>query len=269
MKATVPALLSLLALSATVTFASSAPEDTRPATTTLVMGLDIVNGIIAQGAPSRVRVPPLEDVRLQVPESFPYAIQWTKDGHAIPGANEDTYTILDAGAGDSGLYSLAGLPWPHTATGIRLDVVATGHVANYSSRIDLTNSTTQVVGFTVSGSRPKHLLFRAVGPSLAEYDVPNPARDPRIRAFNARGEPIDFAHAAVMYDWPKFFDSVGAFPLTGGESFGVAFHIGAFEPGSYTLHVHDGAGQGGTVLVEVYEFEVGPQPLEVQPAKTK
>lgn len=259
-------LLSLL-LPLSLGAAIAEPEDTRPARTTLVMGLDIANGIVAPGAPSRVRVPPLEHVDLQVPADFPYKIQWTKDGREIPGATEPVFTILNASAGDSGLYSLAGLPYPHVATGIRLDVVPTGNVANYSARLDLVGAKPQIVGFSVSGQRPKNLLFRVAGPSLAAFGVENPAADPRIRAYDARGNPIDFVHAAVVYDWSAFFTSVGAFPLAGGESFGLAFNFGQFAPGAYTLHVHDAAGEGGHVLVEVYEFEQGPQPLLVQPAK--
>ena len=65
-------------------------------------------------------------------------------------------------------------------------------------------------------------------------------------------------HPAVVVDLDAFFASAGAFPLLAGER--DAFDYGEFKPGAYTIQVSDATGQGGTVLVETYEFTAGPQP---------
>jgi hypothetical protein len=53
-------------------------------------------------------------------------------------------------------------------------------------------------------------------------------------------------------DFPAVFNSVGAFPLTGGEQAGTAYNYGNFYPGVYYVNISDDSGLGGTVLFELY-----------------
>ena len=232
----------------------------RPAgITTLTLGADVANGIIAPAPSSRVRVPPLEQVRLLVPEGWSYPIQWTKDNKPMASATGRSYPIALAATSDSGFYNITGAPFPFIATGISLDVVTPGHLGNFSTRLELAagSGVTQIVGFFVAGTSSKSLLIRTVGPSLRPFGVTKPAAQPRLRFFDAAGKEIGFTHPAVVVDLAGFFSSVGAFALTGGET---SFDYGPFPPGAYTVHVSDQSSQGGTVLVEAYEFSTGPAP---------
>ncbi|HNC23234.1 MAG TPA: immunoglobulin domain-containing protein [Opitutaceae bacterium] len=225
--------------------------------TILTMNLDIANGIVAPAGPSRVRVPPGESVRLVLPPEWPAAIQWRKNGQPISGATNATLVLGNVTTADSGLYTVTGAPFPTIACGIQLEVVAVGTTGNFSSRLRLQpGSDTQIIGFVVTGTATKTLLIRAVGPTLATFGVAGPAAQPRIAFFDSKGQPYSWARAAVVLPpeyWTGLFASVGAFPLTGGEEAYLAFDVGPFPPGAYTIHVTDASKAGGTVLVEAYE----------------
>jgi hypothetical protein len=228
--------------------------------TTLTLGADVANGIVAPAPGSRVRVPPLERVTLLVPEGWSYSIQWTKDGKAIPGATGRSYLIPLATTADSGTYHVAGAPFPFITTGIALEVVPAGHLGNFSTRLELAAGAggTQTIGFVVGGTSPKNLLVRAVGPSLKQFGLTKLAAQPRLRFFDSAGREFGFVHPAIVMDFEAFFASVGAFPLLAGER--DAFDYGAFKPGACTIQVSDAAGLGGTVLVETYEYTTAPAP---------
>ena len=236
------------------------PIFVRPSgATTLTLGADVANGIVAPAPGSRVRVPPLEQVVMLVPDGWPHPIQWTKDNQPIAGATGRSYVIPLATTVDSGRYNLTGAPFPFITTGITLDVVTAGHLGNFSTRIELApGATLQTVGFFVNGTVGKNILVRAVGPSLKQFGLTKLVAQPRLRFFDAAGREIGFVHPAVVVDLDAFFTAVGAFPLLSGER--DAFDYGEFKPGAYTFQVSDASGQGGTVLVETYEFTAGPKP---------
>ena len=227
--------------------------------TTLVLGLDVANGVIPAAPGSRVRVPPYERVTLVLPDSWTYPIQWRKDNQPIAGATGHTFAIPLATTADSGRYNVTGAPFPFIATGILLEVVPGGNVGNFSVRLELApGAGIQIVGFVVSGTSPKNLLIRAVGPTLGVFGIAKPAARPRVRFYDSTGTQIGFTHPAIVVDMGAFFASVGAFLLSGGET---SYDYGPFSRGAYTIQVADESGQGGTVLVEAYEFTTGPQPL--------
>lgn len=98
------------------------------------------------------------------------------------------------------------------------------------------------------------MLFRAVGPTLAEYGIAHPCAQPRVTCYDAQGQEITFPHPAVLIDVNALFQSVGAFPVTATELATISFDYGPLAPGAYTLHVSDATGAGGTTLVELYEM---------------
>ncbi|HEX2099979.1 MAG TPA: hypothetical protein VHF69_04925 [Candidatus Synoicihabitans sp.] len=259
----------LLVLFAALPLTSTAQDLTRRAAqgdTVLMMPIGL-HTFTASTFASRVRVPPLESVRMQVPDWVPEPIQWTKDQTAIPGATGRTLELHAAAASDSGHYGIqSGLTFPYYAPGIRLEVLPSGNVSNVSARFELSpGSPPQILGFAVNGDSPKLLLVRAVGPSLAAFGVARPAAQPRLEVFDAAGRRVSFAHPAVLYDFAAFFRSVGAFPLTGAEPFGLAFDFGTLSPGTYSLVVSDASGAGGTVLAEVYEASAAPPVVVTTP----
>ncbi|MBS0663711.1 MAG: hypothetical protein JSR48_10645 [Verrucomicrobia bacterium] len=225
--------------------------------TIITMNLDIANGFVPPAGPSRVRVPPGESVRLVLPPEWPAAIQWRRNGQPIPGATNSTLVLGNVTTADNGLYTVTGAPFPTIACGIQLEVVAAGTTGNFSSRLRLQPGTdVQIVGFVVTGTTTKTLLVRAVGPTLASFGVTGPVAQPRIAFYDSKGQLYGWVRAAVVLPpsyWTDLFARVGAFPLTGGEEPYLAFDLGPFPPGAYTIHVTDAAKAGGTVLVEAYE----------------
>jgi hypothetical protein len=223
--------------------------------TTLVLGADVANGVVAPGLGSRICVPPGDRVILLAPLEWSYATQWTKDGQPIPGATGPQLTIPLATAADAGSYTVTGAPWPYICTGALLEVAPLGHFSVLSARVELApGSSPQIVGFVVGGKSRKNLLLRAVGPSLAQFGIAKPATLPHLRYYNSAGEEFVSSSTGFPPDWDAIFASAGAFPLTGGERAGDAGSTGSFAPGAYTVHVADDTRQGGTALVEIYEL---------------
>jgi hypothetical protein len=144
-------------------------------------------------------------------------------------------------------------------------------VVNFSSRA-LTGSgaSAHVLGFVVSGAKPKDVLIRGVGPTLANFGVSGTLADPYLAVFNAAGQNV-----LVNGDWgnpgsaPAGISSpvgiyassveiaaaatrVGAFALTAGSK--DAAVLTQLDPGAYTVQVSDASGGSGISLVEVYEL---------------
>jgi hypothetical protein len=105
-------------------------------------------------------------------------------------------------------------------------------------------------GFIITGSAPKHLLLRAIGPSLAP-GIPNPLADPvlelhgpgafvTVTSDNWRDDPAQ--EAAII--------ATGIPPSNNLES---AIDV-TLNPGTYTALVKGKNNTAGVALVEVYDF---------------
>ncbi|MEY4687376.1 MAG: hypothetical protein RIR76_1399 [Verrucomicrobiota bacterium] len=128
-------------------------------------------------------------------------------------------------------------------------------LANSSSRAVVSGSDGfHIHGFVVSGARPRTMLIRAVGPTLANYGVAGSAADPQLVVHDRAGMKVDGndnwtdAGAAVVREAGA---RAGAFPLVEGSR--DAAVVVNLDPGAYTVVVN-AAGQGGVVLTEVYEL---------------
>lgn len=106
-------------------------------------------------------------------------------------------------------------------------------------------------GFIITGSAPKHLLLRAIGPSLTQSGIPNALADPVLElhgpgAFvtitndNWRDDPAQ--EAAII--------ATGIPPSNNLES---AIDV-TLNPGAYTAFVKGKNNTSGVALVEVYDF---------------
>ncbi len=115
-----------------------------------------------------------------------------------------------------------------------------------------------VAGFSITGTLPKKVLIRAVGPTLANYHVSGVLSDPRIVLncvsaatpyvvrendnWETGNDPVMLAHAAA---------EVGDSPLPAGSK--DAAMLVVLPPGSYTVETYGVGGATGVALVEVYE----------------
>lgn len=111
-----------------------------------------------------------------------------------------------------------------------------------------------IAGFVVSGSVPKRLLVRGVGPGLAQFGVEDVLSRTEIAVFSgdrvvtrnsgwsAGPEPAAIAAAA---------SKVGAFSLQPGSADSAL--LAFFAPGAYTAQLTGPANVSGNALIEVYE----------------
>ena len=126
---------------------------------------------------------------------------------------------------------------------------------NISTRGRLTTATdTLIAGFVIGGTTTRNVLLRAVGPSLATFNVPDALARPALRLF--RGNTV----VASNEDWTiadperliAAFDRVGAFRFASNTSRDAAMLV-ALPPGAYTMQASGVNGSTGTLLVEAYE----------------
>ena len=134
---------------------------------------------------------------------------------------------------------------------------AANRLLNLSSRAELNGNQVLIAGFVISGTGPKSVLLRAVGPGLKAFNVPGVMLTPELQLYSSTG--------ALMNDTTAWggssalsaeFAQVGAFALqpTSADS---ALSV-SLQPGSYTIHVFDHSGTGGVVLAEIYDASASP-----------
>ena len=123
---------------------------------------------------------------------------------------------------------------------------------NLSTRMRVqTGDNVAIGGFIITGSAPKHVLLRAIGPSLTQFGVPNVLADPVLElhgpgAFatitndNWRDDPLQ-AVAIQATGIPPTNDLESAIDAT-------------LSPGAYTAIVRGSNNTSGVALVEVYDL---------------
>ena len=104
-------------------------------------------------------------------------------------------------------------------------------------------------GTIVMGSLPAKVLFRAIGPSLTNFGVPNALGDPVLELYDGNGGLI-----AINYDWRDTQEAeiiaTGIPPANDLESAIVR----DLSPGNYTAIVHGLNNTTGVALVEIYNL---------------
>ena len=113
---------------------------------------------------------------------------------------------------------------------------------------------TFTAGFVVSGTLPKAVLIRGVGPALGSFGVADAMADPQVVLYR---EGVEVARNG---DWGSGDDpagvaataaAVGAFALAPGSR-DAALLVNLYS-GAYTVEIAPQIGSGGQVLAEVYE----------------
>jgi uncharacterized delta-60 repeat protein len=122
---------------------------------------------------------------------------------------------------------------------------------NLSTRLRvLTGDNVGIGGFIITGVAPKHVLLRAIGPSLAAFGVPNPLADPILKL----NGPTGFV-AIGNNDWRDSQEAAiqasGIPPTNNLESAIDA----TLAPGAYTAIVGGNGNTSGAALIEVYDLD--------------
>lgn len=131
---------------------------------------------------------------------------------------------------------------------------ADGFLRNLSTRGRVgTGDAILVAGFVVNGGSPKHVLIRAIGPTLSTFSVPGAVADTNLKLF--QGSTV----IASNDDWgsasgvPAATTAVGAFALPAGSA-DSALYV-TLNPGPYTAQVAGIGGVTGVGMVEIYDVD--------------
>ncbi len=128
-------------------------------------------------------------------------------------------------------------------------------LANISTRLRVqTGDNALIGGFIITGEAPKHVLVRALGPSLSSNgaSVPGALADPILYLYNDSGEVITWNDNWRTFQETEIQQS-GLAPSDNHES---AISI-TLEPGSYTAIVRGVNNSSGIGLAEVYDLDGG------------
>lgn len=127
--------------------------------------------------------------------------------------------------------------------------------ANLSARAFVgTGSNIAISGLVVNGRSARTFLIRAVGPGLAEFNVPGLLTRPSLvlmRENTALGANDRWETAADPAALARAAEKVGAFPLRMGNADSAL--LATLEPGAYSVLVSGANGGTGNCLVEIYE----------------
>jgi sugar lactone lactonase YvrE len=201
--------------------------------------------------------------------------QWLRNGITIPGATAASYSVATVTSADSGSYQVVVTNQFGSATSFPAIVVVTPSTFSASpstldsSRlIDISTrsyvglgSAVSIAGFVVEGNKPKTLLIRAAGPSLAQFGVSGVLDDPVLELHSSTSIvgtndnwSDDPTEATFIANAAKI---AGAWSWQDGSQDSAM--VVTLNPGSYTAIVSGRYGfETGVALVEVYDVDYGP-----------
>ncbi len=132
----------------------------------------------------------------------------------------------------------------------------TAQAINLSTRMQVLNGDNVAIGgFIITGTAPKHVLLRAVGPTLVQAGVTNALPDPVIELHGPSG------FATITNDnWrddPAQEAAIIATGIAPASNLDAAIDA-TLNPGAYTAVVSSTNHQTGVGLVEIYDLSQGP-----------
>jgi sugar lactone lactonase YvrE len=146
------------------------------------------------------------------------------------------------------LFTVAAVPGG--AGGIAIEPPATSNLSTRAS-VQVGNGVA-IAGFIISGSNPKQVLLRGLGPTLSEFQVANALQDPILDLHDSSGNLI-----ASNDDWQsaKNADQI-PISLQPSDPREPAI-LAALPPGSFTAVLRGKNGATGVGLVEINDIRSG------------
>jgi hypothetical protein len=106
-------------------------------------------------------------------------------------------------------------------------------------------------GFILGGTDSRTVLIRAIGPSLAQANVPNPLADPTLELHDSNGSTPDTNDDWMDSAQKTQIQNSGLAPTNAKES----AILKTLPPGSYTVIVRGANGGTGVGSVEIYQLQ--------------
>lgn len=132
------------------------------------------------------------------------------------------------------------------------DSAGTATVVNISARTQVgTGNNILIAGFVITGSTPKTILIRGVGPSLTRLGVSNALADPQLQLYKQS------TSIASNDNWGGSTEMYTAFETVGATGFDSAYSKDAallvtLQSGVYSAQVSGVGGTTGIGLVEIF-----------------
>jgi uncharacterized repeat protein (TIGR03803 family) len=135
-------------------------------------------------------------------------------------------------------------------TVFRLNVVPQAALLNVSTRLNVgTGNNVLIGGFIVTGTLPKQVILRAIGPSLAGFGVRGALADPVLELHDPDGTVI------TNNNWKDTQESeVAATNLAPSNDLESAI-VASLAPGAYTAIVTGNNNTTGVALIEAYDLD--------------
>jgi hypothetical protein len=163
---------------------------------------------------------------------------------------------------DATIASTAPSPPPTGATPVSPAAHA-DHLLNIATRLRVEPGDHNVIaGFIVTGSEPKKVIVRGIGPSLAQFNVPGVLADPNL-TLTRSDVPFNDPRAFVGFndnwksDQQTEIESTGVPPSNDLE----AALVRTLEPGFYTAVLRGNGSGAGVGLIEVYDLSANSNSL--------
>lgn len=128
--------------------------------------------------------------------------------------------------------------------------VRPNQLLNLSTRLRVeTGQGVLIGGFIVSGTQPKKIIVRGIGPSMAVFNVPGLLADPILELYDSSGQLL-----AQNDNWRQNQEAeIQNSGLAPGNDLESAI-VRTVPPGNYTAIVRGKNDTAGTALVEVYDL---------------
>ena len=125
------------------------------------------------------------------------------------------------------------------------------NTVNLSTRVRVqTGDNAGIGGFIVAGNAPKHVLIRAIGPSLAGFGVPDALANPALE-LHGSGEFVTMINDNWKDTQEVAIQATGIAPSNDLESAIDA----TLSPGAYTAIGRGNGNSSGVALVELYDLD--------------
>src|SRR5436190_11674907 len=127
------------------------------------------------------------------------------------------------------------------------------NITNISTRASVqTGQGVTIAGFIVTGTGPKQVVIRGLGPTLTNFNVTGVLADPTLGLYDGSGTPI-FSNNDWKDTQQAEIQATGLAPSFDGE----AAILITLQPGNYTAILSGNNGTNGVGLVEVYDISGG------------
>ena len=126
-----------------------------------------------------------------------------------------------------------------------------GRALNVATRVTVgAGDNVTIGGFIVSGSEPKRVIVRGIGPSLTERNVPGALADPVIELFDPAGNSL-----GINDDWRNSQEAEITTTTLAPTNDRESAMVRTLPPGDYTVVLNGKNGSTGVGLIEIYDLD--------------